>query len=137
MRDEISKNGNGPLGVPVMLFFLTACVIFGAASYAYAGPTINSLSPRSGGPMGGYKLTIYGSGFVKATHVTIGGKICALKSQSVTEIECYVPACSPAPGPGASASVPVVVTVGGMNSNSLSFTYSAPLISLPGSANFR
>ncbi len=119
------------VGSEGLTFVFVFLIVFFLSSTVFAAPSITSVSPLSGGPMGGYKLTIHGSGFIRASHVTVGGKICALKSQSVVEIECIVPAYSPAPKPGSPVSVPVVVTVGGLNSNALLFSYVVPFSPFP------
>jgi len=80
-------------------------------------PTITSISPAGGNPLGGMTVTITGTGFLPGVMVTFGGKAATVVSSTSTTITVTIPA-NPA-GP-----VNVVVTnVDGQTSAPGSFTY--------------
>ena len=83
----------------------TATVFSG---YTYqAAPTVASISPIGGPPVGGTFLTITGTGFLTGASVNIGTTVCgSVVVSSVIEITCTIPTI-----PGGTAGPAVAVTV--------------------------
>lgn len=107
----------------------TGPVVVAVGGYASNGvtftviPTINSLSPNSGGV--GTSVTISGSGFGSTqgtSIVTFNGVVTTISSWSSSSIVTTVPA--------AATTGPVVVTVGAIASNSVAFTVTLTITSL-------
>ena len=70
---------------------LAAVAVFGSPAAAMAGPpTITGFSPAIG--PAGTIVTISGTGFTGATHVTIGGPSAAFNVLNATTIRAVVPA---------------------------------------------
>jgi hypothetical protein len=89
-----------------------------AASYLYANaPHITSLSPTSGPPKGGTKVTIHGTSFTGVKSVTWAGKAgTSLKVISATELAITTPK-------GTKGKVKVVITAAGGTSNTVLYLY--------------
>jgi subtilase family serine protease len=89
-----------------------------AASYLYANtPHVTSLSPTSGPPKGGTKVTIHGTSFIGVKSVTFAGKAgITLKVTSATELTITTPK-------GTKGKVKVVITAAGGTSNTVLFLY--------------
>jgi hypothetical protein len=98
-----------------------------------SGPTISSLSPRGGIPIGGnVVLTITGTNFQslengETSTVSIGGFECpVIAVDSPTQLRCQVPNFIGAPAGGVLRAV-VVTNPGGLSSNTLAYEYRAAL----------
>lgn len=93
-----------------------------AASFAYDGPQITSISPATGPTAGNVPITINGSGFAPGSSVAVGATNCPVVSQSGNvAIVCTLPA-------GQGAQIPVVVTGAGLSSNVERFQYAPPQV---------
>jgi hypothetical protein len=92
-----------------------------ACTTSYPAPQLRSISPTHGGVIGGYPLTVTGSGFGTGnyTAVTVAGRGCRVLSSTTTVIRCVVPA-------GVGRLVQVQVVVARQSSNTLSFAYDPP-----------
>jgi hypothetical protein len=93
-----------------------------AATYTYAGPIINNISPAAGPSAGGQTVTIMGANFNGSPVVTFGGSVAPVISATNTQIVVITPAGSP-------GNVSVVVTVAGVVSNAVLYSYASPVIS--------
>ncbi len=89
---------------------------------SYTPPVITSITPTSAGTAGGTLLTLTGSNFGTTRSVTIGGKTATVQSGSHTSAIVVCPA-------GEGVNQPVVLTTGLQVSNSVSFSYSPPVLS--------
>jgi hypothetical protein len=97
--------------------------------FSYAAPTLSSLNPVNGAVVGGYPLTLAGTNFgASGSSVTLGGSDCPVTSQTQSEVVCTVPA-----GEGINKGVSILTN--GQFSNSLTFSYQAPVISTVTPAN--
>lgn len=94
--------------------------LVGAFTYD-APPTIASITPSVGSPVGGTAVTVTGTAFVAGTTVTIGGNVCSsIVITSATEITCFTPV-----GLGGPADV-VVTNANGSDTIAGGFTYDLP-----------
>ena len=88
-------------------------------------PIVTAISPASGSPSGGTRVTITGTHLTGATAVTIGGlSVTNLSVVNATTITATTPA-----GPTGPASV-LVTTPGGTNAAEVYFAYAAPTVTL-------
>ncbi|MVM38942.1 hypothetical protein GO730_17660 [Spirosoma sp. HMF3257] len=95
-----------------------------SVAFSYDAPSITSIAPASGPTSGGSVISLSGQSFGTSGVVTIGGVRASLTGAgwSHSRIECLLPS-------GQGVNLPVVVTrADGQVSNSLAFTYDAPLI---------
>ena len=92
-----------------------------ADQFTYVGPTVTGVSPATGAPAGGNKVTITGTELTGATSVTFGGVQASIVSVNPKGTKVVVTA------PGGSGTVDVIVTTPGGSSASVpadQYTYS-------------
>ncbi len=106
----------GAVGVTVT----TAGGVNNGFSYTYVdAPTIDTLSPTSGGTSGGTPVTITGTGLTTTQSVTFDGNVASFSAINDTSISAVTP-------PGTAGAVDVVVTTdGGSATETGGFTYVA------------
>ncbi|HLJ95811.1 MAG TPA: IPT/TIG domain-containing protein, partial [Gemmataceae bacterium] len=95
-----------------------------ASSPAPGAPTITGLSPATGLNLGGYRVTVVGSNFSKATAVSFGGKSVSFSVDSDSRISIF-----DAPAHAAGVVDITVTTPSGTSATSAAdqFTYLAPV----------
>ena len=92
-----------------------------AASFTYAAPDLQNISPGSGPTMGGTVITLYGTNFGLTPRVAIGGNPATIQTNTHGFIQCLLP-------PGQGLNQPVMVAVGGQTNTQNIFNYDPPLI---------
>lgn len=107
----------------------------GAFVYAFATPNITGVSPSNGNVLGGYDVTITGTGFTGARFVTFDGVQCTFHVVSDTTIVCQPPSST------VTTAVNVLVSNDGHNSgtsgNGLwTYTYPTPFITFMFTGSF-
>ncbi|MGO8875383.1 MAG: IPT/TIG domain-containing protein [Acidimicrobiales bacterium] len=118
-----SVTGN-PIDVTVMTPAGTSAVTSGDEYTYQAAPVVSGVSPNGGSPLGGYEVTINGSGFTNASEVDFG--TAAAPSFSVND-DSSITATVP---PGVDTVNVTVIAPGGTSSTSSAdrFAYGAPVV---------
>lgn len=90
-------------------------------AFNYFAPTLDNITPTSGGVAGGTFITLTGSNFGVDSVVQVDGHECQIVLQEASIAVCATP-------PGSGADRPVILTAGNQSSNPRTFTYLGPKI---------
>jgi len=88
---------------------------------SYNAPSLAAATPMPTYTEGGISITLAGSNFGTAPSVSLGGNECVITSTGHSQIVCTTPS-------GMGTALALVVTAGNQASNTLLYSYAAPLI---------
>jgi len=118
-------SGSGSLLPVVHSVLITGVTIYSnSVPFSYSAPTISNIIPNSGNTNGLYPVAIIGTNFATTPTVNLGSVVCTVNGWNVTSINVTVPVASTVASPS------FVVYVGGQPSNSYTFNYNRPTLSV-------